>query len=82
MALTLHGTVADNTAVLSRQNAKPLIINGDMNVTQRATSKTGITGTTLQVQDRFSDVMGAAGTWTQTKSTDVPTGQGFTSSMK
>jgi len=82
MALTLHGTVADNTVVLSRQSAKPLIINGDMNVTQRATSKTGITGTTLQVQDRFSDVMGAAGTWTQTKSTDVPTGQGFTSSMK
>ena len=27
MALTLHGTVADNTVVLSRPNAKPLIIN-------------------------------------------------------
>jgi len=82
MALTLHGTVADNTAVLSRPNAQPLIINGDMQVTQRATSKTGITGTTMEVQDRFSDVMGGAGTWTQTSDTDVPTGQGFTKSMK
>ena len=82
MALTLHGTVSDNTAVLSRQNANPLIINGDMQVTQRGTSTTGITGTTMEVQDRFSDVMGGAGTWTQTSDTDVPTGQGFTKSMK
>ena len=41
MALTLHGTVSDNTAVLSRPNSKPLIINGDMAVAQRATSATG-----------------------------------------
>lgn len=40
MALTLHGTVSDNTAVLDRQNAKPLIINGNMAVAQRATSVT------------------------------------------
>ena len=35
MALTLHGTVADNTAVLDRRSAKPIIINGDMAVDQR-----------------------------------------------
>jgi hypothetical protein len=40
MALTLHGTVSDNTAVLDRRSAKPLIINGDMAVAQRATSVT------------------------------------------
>jgi hypothetical protein len=82
MALTLHGTVADNTVVLDRRSAKPLIINGDMQITQRATSKTGITSTTMEVQDRWSDVMGGAGTWTQTSDTDVPSGQGFTKSMK
>ena len=75
-------STTDNGTIVTRQNAKPLIINGDMEVAQRGTSKTGITSTTMEVQDRFSDVMGAAGTWTQTKSTDVPTGQGFTSSMK
>jgi len=36
MALTLHGTVSDNTAVLARPSAKPIIINGNMAVAQRA----------------------------------------------
>jgi hypothetical protein len=30
MALTLHGTVSDNTVALDRKTATPLIINGDM----------------------------------------------------
>ena len=47
MALTLHGTVADNTAVLDRRSAKPLVINGDMQIAQRGTSVTGISGTSL-----------------------------------
>ena len=68
--------------VTNRPNAQPLIINGDMQITQRSTSTTGITGTGLDVQDRFSRVMGGAGTWTQSSDTDVPTGQGFTKSMK
>ena len=36
MALILHGTVSDNTAVLSRPSAKPIIINGNMAIAQRA----------------------------------------------
>ena len=68
--------------VTNRPNAQPILYNGDMQITQRATSKTGITGTTMEVQDRWSDVMGGAGTWTQSSDTDVPTGQGFTKSMK
>ena len=36
MALTLHGTVSDNTAVLARPVGKPIIINGNMAVAQRA----------------------------------------------
>jgi len=82
MALTLHGTVADNTVVLSRQNAKPLIINGDMQVAQRATSATGITGNGVHTIDRIALDLSDNGTWTQTQSTDVPTGQGFASSLK
>jgi len=82
MALTLHGTVADNTVVLSRQNAKPLIINGNMAVAQRATSTTGITGDGVHTIDRIALDLNDNGTWTQTQSTDVPTGQGFASSLK
>ena len=41
MALTLHGTVSDNTVALDRKTATPLIINGDMAIAQRGTSVTG-----------------------------------------
>ena len=84
MALTLHGTVADNTAVLSRPNAKPLIINGSMAVAQRGTSTTGITGTADGVfsVDRMKINLADNGTWTQTQDTDVPAGQGFANSWK
>ena len=82
MALTLHGTVADNTAVLDRRSAKPLVINGNMQVSQRATSVTGITGNGINTIDRIALDLNDNGTWTQTQSTDVPTGQGFLSSLK
>ena len=81
MALTLHGTVADNTAVLDRRYAKPLIINGDMQVAQRGTSLTGQTGTAFQM-DRFGFQMDTFGTWTMTQADDGPTGSGFTHALK
>ena len=81
-AATGNLPLSNLTHVTNRTNAIPLIINGDMNITQRATSKTGITGTTLEVQDRFACVMGGAGTWTNTSDTDVPAGQGFVKSNK
>ena len=67
MALTLHCTVSDNTVVLSRQNAKPLIINGNMAVAQRATSTTGITGNGVHTIDRIALDLSDNGTWTQTQ---------------
>ena len=82
MALTLHGTVADNTAVLDRQNAKPLIINGDMQVAQRATSVTGQTGSNYFTCDRWLTDIGTGGTWTISQVADAPTGSGFRNSMK
>jgi len=82
MALTLHGTVADNTAVLSRPNAKPIIINGDMAVAQRATSATGLTSASYPVCDRWLTDIGTGGTWTVSQAADAPTGSGFRNSTK
>ena len=82
MALTLHGTVADNTVVLDRRSAKPIIINGDMQVAQRGTSVTGITGSGYQTVDRMNFTISGLGTWTQTQDTTVPTAKGFSKSLK
>jgi hypothetical protein len=82
MALTLHGTVSDNTVALDRKTATPLIINGDMRIAQRATSVTGITDSGYKALDRFTAFLSDNGTWTQSKDTDVPSGYGFSSSMK
>ena len=81
MAITLHGTVSDNTVALDRKSATPLIINGDMAIAQRGTSQTGQTGNHFPV-DRFGFQMDTFGTWTSSQSTDVPTGQGFAKSLK
>ena len=83
MALTLHGTVANNTAVLSRPNAKPLVINGDMNIAQRATSLTGYTGgagyTTL---DRWRFDVNTLGTWTIAQTASSPDNSGLINSFR
>jgi len=81
MALTLHGTVADNTVVLSRQNTKPLIINGDMAVAQRGTSL-ATDESEGYIIDRFAVGSFNGNTITFTQDSDVPSGQGFTKSMK
>ena len=60
----------------------PIIINGDMSVAQRATSKTGITSTSYNTVDRFRVGVSGFGTWTQSQDTDVPTGEGFAKSLK
>ncbi len=82
MALTLQGTVSDNTVVLDRRTAKPLIINGDMAIAQRGTSSAGITGTGYFTIDRMKTLLSDNGTWTHTQDTDVPTGEGFAKSWK
>jgi hypothetical protein len=61
---------------------KNLIINGDMRIAQRGTSVTGVTSTEYRTVDRFVNEMSGLGTWTITQDTDVPTGQGFSNSMK
>ena len=82
MALTLHGTVADNTVALDRRNAKPIIINGDMAVAQRGTSVASLSSDSYATVDRMKQKLNDAGTYTISQSTDVPSGYGFTKSLK
>ena len=58
-----------------------IIINGSMDIAQRGTSETGITGSSFVV-DRFKFLPSSMGTWTQSQSTTVPSGQGFANSLK
>jgi hypothetical protein len=90
MAITRIGNIAntipDNSIANSKftdiVNFKNIIINGDMSIAQRSTSVAGITTSGYNALDRMRVQMGTAGTWTQSQSTDVPTGQGFATSLK
>ena len=59
-----------------------IIINGDMSIAQRGTSTASITGNGYHTIDRFNTINTTLGTWTQSQETDVPTGQGFSKSLK
>ncbi|MDA8668247.1 hypothetical protein N9M26_01165 [Alphaproteobacteria bacterium] len=63
-------------------NFRNLIINGDMSIAQRGTSKTGETGTGYKSLDRWRFQAGSGITSTFSQSTDVPSGQGFAYSFK
>ena len=71
-----------NYVSLNTVGMKNIIINGDMSIAQRSTSVASITGTGYHTVDRFQTVILGLGTWTNSQSTDVPTGQGFASSFK
>jgi hypothetical protein len=59
-----------------------LIINGAMQVAQRGTSTTGITGGGYYTADRHQTDLSSQGTWTQSVENDAPTGSGFRKSLK
>jgi len=64
-------------------NFRNIVINGDMTVSQRATSTASITAGGYKTIDRFRTfINNTAGTWTQSQSTTVPTGEGFVNSLK
>ncbi len=69
-------------AVQNQSAFKNIIINGDMSIAQRGTSASSLTGSSYETVDRFKQEMTSGGTWTQSQSTDVPTGQGFAKSLK
>ena len=64
----------------SHRLVSPLIINGDMAIAQRGTSITGITTNTYSL-DRYT-TEGDDCTLTISQDTSVPTGQGFSTSLK
>jgi hypothetical protein len=59
-----------------------IVINGDMSLAQRNTSVASINATGYYTLDRWQTAYNSLGTWTQSQSTDVPTGQGFATSLK
>jgi hypothetical protein len=61
---------------------KNLIINGAMQVAQRATSTASITTNGYYTADRFRLENVTMGTWTQSVENDAPTGSGFRKSLK
>ncbi len=66
----------------ARPNAQPLIINGDMRVAQRGTSAASLSSDSYSTVDRMKQKLNDAGTYTVSQSTDVPSGYGFTKSLK
>jgi hypothetical protein len=84
MAITRLGPNQDITAakIAGTINFKNLIINGDMSIAQRGTSQASISSAGYYTVDRFRTTISSLGTWTQSQSTDVPTGQGFANSLK
>ena len=67
----------------SQQNFRNIIINGDMSIAQRATSVSSITSdNAIHTLDRYRTRLTTLGTWTQSQSTTVPSGQGFATSLK
>ena len=78
-AAELAALIGSQTALSNRN----LVINGAMQVAQRGTSATN-PGGGYATLDRFriSQNSGGIGNHTQTQSTDVPSGQGFSHSLK
>ena len=77
--LAKAGEVMQTGQLGGRRN---FIYNGAMQIAQRSASVTGITAAGYHTLDRWNSNISSFGTWTQTQSTDVPAGEGFTTSLK
>lgn len=74
--------VADATlSVTDTLNNRNIVINGGMNIWQRAASAS-ITSGDYHTADRWAIPINSIGTWTNSRSGEVPAGQGFVYSMK
>ena len=74
---TIQNSVGENL-VFGNKN---LLINGQMAIFQRSTS-TSVSTDTYSTVDRFRTSVGSMGVFTVSRSTDVPSGQGFGYSTK
>ena len=77
--LAKMGEVLTNSQIGGRRN---IVINGAMQVAQRGTSTASISSGNNFVLDRTRFQLSNGGTWTMSQSTTVPTGQGFSNSLK
>jgi len=77
---------ASSAITLNKISGNPsfrnIIINGDMQIAQRATSSASITTSGYYTLDRWNLSLSSLGTWTMSQSTDVPSGYGFANSLK
>jgi hypothetical protein len=71
-----------NYVSLNTVGMKNIVINGDMSLAQRSTSVASITAAGYYSIDRYRVSGSTPGTWTMSQDTDVPTGQGFATSLK
>ena len=74
--------VTSDKVSYNKNQFRNIIINGDMSIAQRGTSTASITSSGYTTIDRFRTSIATLGTWTQSQSTDVPSGQGFAKSLK
>jgi len=70
------------SGVTSPAAFRNIVINGDMQVAQRSTSTASISTTGYYTLDRWYLGFSSLGTWTMSQSTDVPSGYGFSKSLK
>ena len=92
MAITRIGNIASTIPDSSVQNvkmsnivqSKNIIINGDMSIAQRGTSESGVGDSDVYLIDRFKLDVNASPSarFTMSQDTDVPSGQGFSKSLK
>ena len=86
MSVAINGTNGitynDGSLQPSAPVGKNIIINGNMQIAQRATSTSSITNNGYHTVDRFQTFNDTMGTWTQSQSTTAPSGQGFATSLK
>ena len=75
-------TTADLSFTPVSNPFRNIIINGDMSIAQRGTSASSITTSGFRTSDRFEVMVESIGTYTITQDTDVPSGQGFSKSLK
>ena len=69
--------------VANNAHFKNLFINGDMKIAQRATSASSVNATGFHACDRWGYKTNGSGlVVTMSQDTDVPTGEGFTTSLK
>ena len=77
---------ATSAITLNKLSGNPsfrnIVINGDMQIAQRNTSVASITTSGYYTVDRMYLHNTSLGTWTQSQSTDVPSGYGFSKSFK